>query len=160
MVSLSFLKMSRRPLAREFQTLASQSMQFGISDKDGVLASVEVKSTFVEKIKAKQFEDKKLNTLQNKVVHGEVADSTLVVNRVLCFRGTLCVARVWDLIPDVLLEAYGSRYSIHLGTTKMYHDLRQLYCWLKIKRDIMDYVSKYQNCQRVKYEHQSPAGLL
>lgn len=40
MSSLSFLSVSMWPLAREFQTIKSLSMQFGVFDKGGVLASI------------------------------------------------------------------------------------------------------------------------
>ena len=42
----------------------------------------------------------------------------------------------------------------------MHADLRQLYFWPGMKRDIADYVSRCLECQRVKAEHQHPAGLL
>ncbi|GJS68347.1 putative reverse transcriptase domain-containing protein [Tanacetum coccineum] len=36
-------------------------------------------------------------------------------------------------------EAHTSRYSIHPGADKMYYDLRDLYWWPSIKRDIAEY---------------------
>ncbi|CAN4119009.1 unnamed protein product [Withania somnifera] len=53
-----------------------------------------------------------------------------------------------------------TRHSIHPGAAKMYRDLRRLYWWNGMKKDIVDYVSKCLNCQRVKYEHHKPGGLL
>nr|GFC44963.1 putative reverse transcriptase domain-containing protein [Tanacetum cinerariifolium] len=56
--------------------------------------------------------------------------------------------RVW--IPSVggirkliMDEAHTSRYSVHPGADKMYYDLRDLYWWPGMKRDIAEYVS---NC--------------
>nr|GEU50120.1 putative reverse transcriptase domain-containing protein [Tanacetum cinerariifolium] len=46
------------------------------------------------------------------------------------------VGGVRKLIMD---EAYTSRYSVHLGTDKTYYDLRDLYRWPGIKRDIVEY---------------------
>ncbi|GKB50631.1 putative reverse transcriptase domain-containing protein [Tanacetum coccineum] len=57
-------------------------------------------------------------------------------------------------------EAHTSRYSIHPGADKMYHDLRDLYWWHGIKRDIAEYVSKCLTCSKNKAEHQKPSGLL
>ena len=51
------------------------------------------------------------------------------------------------------------RYSIHSGATKMYRDLKQHYWWCRMKRDIVDFVSRCLNCQQVKYEHQKPGGM-
>ena len=42
----------------------------------------------------------------------------------------------------------------------MYHDLREIYWWDGLKRDIEEFVAKYLNCQKVKDEHQKSGGLL
>ena len=42
----------------------------------------------------------------------------------------------------------------------MYMDLKELFWWNSMKRDIAKYVSECHTCQRVKAEHQSPAGPL
>ena len=78
---------------------------------------------------------------------------------VLRYQGRLCVPDVEDLRYRILEEAHGSRYSIHLGDTKMYHDLREVY-WLDgLKRDITEIVSKCPNCKQVKVDHVKPNGL-
>ncbi|GJT22982.1 putative reverse transcriptase domain-containing protein [Tanacetum coccineum] len=57
-------------------------------------------------------------------------------------------------------EAHKTKYSVHPGVDKMYHDLRDIYWWPEIKRDIATYVSKCLTCSKVKAEHQRPLGLL
>ncbi|GKD97629.1 putative reverse transcriptase domain-containing protein [Tanacetum coccineum] len=57
-------------------------------------------------------------------------------------------------------EAHTSRYSIHPGADKMYYDLRDLYWWPGMKRDIAEYVSRCLTCSKIKAEHQKPSGLL
>lgn len=111
----------------------------------GVLASVEVNSTFIDEIKAKYFNGGKLNKLQNKVVCGEASNAILDTCGVLSFRGWICVSLFGDLIKNMLAEAHSLRYFINQGATKMYRDLRKLYWWLDMKRDKMDYVSKCYN---------------
>ncbi|GJS01319.1 putative reverse transcriptase domain-containing protein [Tanacetum coccineum] len=59
-----------------------------------------------------------------------------------------------------MLESHKSKYSIHPGLDKMYHDLRKLYWWPNMKADIATYVSKCLTCAKVKAEHQKPSGLL
>ncbi|GKD18356.1 putative reverse transcriptase domain-containing protein, partial [Tanacetum coccineum] len=67
------------------------------------------------------------------------------------------VGGVKKLIMD---EAHTSRYSIHPGADKMYHDLRDLYWWPDIKRDVAEYVSRCLTCSKINAEHQKPSGLL
>ncbi|GJU99121.1 putative reverse transcriptase domain-containing protein [Tanacetum coccineum] len=52
------------------------------------------------------------------------------------------------------------RYSVHPGADKMYYDLRDMYWWPGMKRDIATYVSECLTCAKVKAEHQRPSGLL
>ncbi|GKA77649.1 putative reverse transcriptase domain-containing protein, partial [Tanacetum coccineum] len=42
----------------------------------------------------------------------------------------------------IMHESYKSKYSIHLGFDKMYHDLKKLYWWPNMKAIIDEYVSK------------------
>ena len=66
---------------------------------------------------------------------------------VLRYQGRLCVPMVDGLKESIMEEAHKSRYSIYLGSTKMYHYLRELYLWDVVKKDIVEFVS---NCQQVK----------
>ncbi|WMV50946.1 hypothetical protein MTR67_044331 [Solanum verrucosum] len=158
MGSLAYLRVTKRPLAKEIQTLESKFMQLGISERGGVLTSIEVKAMFIEEIKTKQFEDENLNELKEKMVNGKAQETTLNMDGVLSVKGRICVPRVDGLIQKLLAESHDSRYSIHPGVTKMYRDLKQIYWWLGMKKDIVEFVATCQNCQQVKYEHQRPTG--
>ena len=64
-------------------------------------------------------------------------------------------------LKDVILkEAHDTPLSIHPGSTKMYQDLKTMYWWPGMKREIAQYVSECDVCQRVKAVHQKSAGLL
>jgi hypothetical protein len=65
-----------------------------------------------------------------------------------------------DIRELILWEAHDSAYLIHPDSTKMYKDLKTRYWWYGMKRDIAEYVSLCDTCQRVKGEHQRTAGLL
>ncbi|GKA33206.1 putative reverse transcriptase domain-containing protein [Tanacetum coccineum] len=60
----------------------------------------------------------------------------------------------------IMHESHKSKYSIHPGSDKMYHDLKKLYWWPNMKAIIAEYVSKCLTCSRVKAECQKPSGLL
>nr|GEV42081.1 putative reverse transcriptase domain-containing protein [Tanacetum cinerariifolium] len=80
--------------------------------------------------------------------------------------GTLCsnnrswLPRYGDLGTLIMHESYKSKYSINLGSDKMYQDIKQLYWWPNMKADIATYVSKCLTCLKVKAEHQKSSGLL
>ena len=63
MGSLAHLQVSRRPLAREVHTLAKDFMRLEVNEKGGFLACVEARSSFLDKIKGKKFNDEKLNRI-------------------------------------------------------------------------------------------------
>ena len=63
MGSLAHLQVSRRPLAREVQILAKDLMRLEINEKGGFLACLEARSSFLDKIKGKQFNDEKLTRI-------------------------------------------------------------------------------------------------
>jgi hypothetical protein len=69
------------------------------------------------------------------------------------------VPDIESIKKTILREAHDSAYSIHPGSTKMYQDLKRLYWWYGLKRDVAAHVAFCDICQRVKAEHQRPAGL-
>ncbi|KAH0706078.1 hypothetical protein KY289_011154 [Solanum tuberosum] len=56
-------------------------------------------------------------------------------------------------------EACDSRYSINLGSAKIYRDMTQHYWWADMRRDIEDYLSCFISCKQVKAHHLRPRGL-
>ncbi|GJX83028.1 putative reverse transcriptase domain-containing protein [Tanacetum coccineum] len=65
-----------------------------------------------------------------------------------------------DLRILIMHESYKSKYSVHLGSDKIYQDMKKLYWWLNKKADIAIYVSKSLTCLKVKADHQKPSSLL
>jgi len=61
---------------------------------------------------------------------------------------------------EVLKEEHESRFAIHLGSTNMYRDPNEYYRWQNMKKEVVEYVSKYDIYQQVKVEHQKPVGPL
>jgi hypothetical protein len=78
----------------------------------------------------------------------------------LWFKDRLVVPRRAALKKKILDEAHTSRYSIHPGSIKMYHDLRQQFWWTRMKRETAHYVSEYDTCQKVKADYMKTGGLL
>jgi hypothetical protein len=78
----------------------------------------------------------------------------------LWFKERMVVPRREALKKNILDEAHTSRYSIHPGSTKMYHDLRQQFWWTRTKRETARYVSECDTYQKVKADYMKLGGLL
>jgi hypothetical protein len=78
----------------------------------------------------------------------------------LWFKERLVVPRREALQKKIVDEAHTLRYSIHPGSTKMYHDLRQQFWWIRMKHETTRYVSECGTCRKVKADYMKPGGLL
>jgi hypothetical protein len=78
----------------------------------------------------------------------------------LWFKERLVVPKREALKKKILDEVHTSRYSINPTSTKMYHDLRQQFWWMRIKRETIHYVSKCDTYRKVKANYMEPGGLL
>jgi hypothetical protein len=118
-----------------------------------------IEPTLEQDIRKSQLEDEKLKEIAENVVLGKTPGFRLDENGTLWFGKRICVPKVKAIHDTILREAHDA-YSIHPRSTKMYLDLKEKYWWYGLKRDVAEYVAICDTCQRVKAEHQRPAGLL
>jgi hypothetical protein len=78
----------------------------------------------------------------------------------LWFKDCLVVPKNHGLRKKIFDEAHTSKYSIHIGSTKMYHDLKAQFWWTRMKCESARYVTECDMCRRVKADHMRPAGVL
>ncbi|GJV77147.1 putative reverse transcriptase domain-containing protein [Tanacetum coccineum] len=81
-------------------------------------------------------------------------------DRALYYLDRIWVSWKGDVRTLIIDEAYKLLYSIHPKADKIYYDLKDIYWWPRIKKDICVYVSICLTCLKVKAEHQRPSGLL
>jgi hypothetical protein len=82
------------------------------------------------------------------------------VEGTLWFKDRLVVPRREALKRKIFDEAHTSRYSIHQGSIKMYHDLRQQFWWTRMKCETARYVSECDTYRKVKADYMKPGRLL
>jgi hypothetical protein len=121
---------------------------------------MEVGSSLLQEIRRGQLEDEKVQEIKRSIKEEKPPGFSEDDEGVLWYKRRICVPNVKELKDKILHEAHESAYSIHLGGNKMYHDLKATYWWYGMKRDVAEYVALCDTCQRVKAEHQLPAGLL
>jgi hypothetical protein len=122
--------------------------------------TIELESTLEQEICKGQVGDAKIQEIKDLITKGRVPEFTEDEQGTVWFKDRICVPKIESLRETILKEAHDSDYSIRPGSTKMYQDLKQKYWWYGFKRDVAAYVAKCDVCQRVKAEHQRPAGLL
>jgi hypothetical protein len=79
---------------------------------------------------------------------------------VLWFEDRQVVPKNLELRKKILDEAHLFKFSMHPVSYKMYHDLRSLYWWTRMKREIAKYISECDTFQRIKASHLKVAGTL
>jgi hypothetical protein len=141
-------------LAKEFDRL---SLGF-LNNTQGV--SIELEPTLEQDIRNGQKDDEKINEIWQLIIDGKGKDFHEDAEGVVWFRDRLCVPNIKSIWELILKEAHETTYSIHPGSEKMYQDLKKRFWWYDMKREIAEYVAVCHSCQRIKAEHQRPAGLL
>ncbi|XP_071900975.1 uncharacterized protein [Coffea arabica] len=112
-----------------------------------------LKSPLLERIKEAQKTDPTIQKNLEKVQKGENQDFKLGPEGVLRFRDRIVIPADKEIRKEILEESHRSKYTIHPGVTKMYHNVKGLYWWKGLKKDVAEYVQKCLTCQQVKAEH-------
>jgi len=139
-------------LARDFEKLR---LGFVAS-----MTELEVEPTLEQEIRKGQLEDEKIKEIAEQVKLGKAPEFRVDDQGTVWYGERICVPDLKHIRDMILREAHDSAYSIHPGSTKMYLDLKEKFWWYGLKRDVATHVALCDTCQRVKAEHQRPAGLL
>ncbi|KAL0546240.1 hypothetical protein IC582_016146 [Cucumis melo] len=124
------------------------------------LAQLTVQPTLRQRIIDAQSNDPYLVEKRGLAEAGQTAEFSLSSDGGLLFAKRLCVPSDSAVKTELLSEAHSSPFSMHPGSTKMYQDLKRVYWWRNMKREVAEFVSKCLVCQQVKAPRQKPAGLL
>jgi hypothetical protein len=68
----------------------------------------------------------------------------------LWFKDRIVVPKKEELKKKILDEAHMSKYLIHPGSTKMYHDLRTQFWWTRMKHETTCYLLECDTYRMVK----------
>ena len=159
--------LSRNPALRtpvETELLPKQLQQeINLLDLElisGKLASLRLQPVLQDEIREAQKGDPIMDGYRKEIVDNARSNFSLSKDGILLYQRRICVPDQEGIKKQILAEAHSTPYSVHPGATKMYQDLKQHFWWRRMKNDIVDYVSRCLTCQKVKAEHQRPAGSL
>ena len=163
--ALSRKRLTLSPLFVEMKNLeyvATFDFSLAIESMTGSLASLELRPTLLDHVGASQREDPQIVEIMDKLIRGEtsshLARYSIDDKGWLRRDGRLCVPMVEDLVRRVLEEAHRSKLTIHPGGDKMYKDMKRIFFWPGMKKDVAEFVSRCIICQQVKAESKKQIG--
>ncbi|XP_069145940.1 uncharacterized protein [Solanum lycopersicum] len=159
MGSVAHVNDEKKELVKDVHRLARLGVRLEESSKGGFMVRHNSDSCLVLYVKSKQHLDPLFMELKESVLNKNNESFSQGEDGVLRYQERLCVLDVDGLRDKIMDEAHGSRYSIHPGDTKMYHDFRDIYWWNGIKREVAKFVSRCPNWHQIKAKHQGPGVL-
>ncbi|MCZ2221997.1 hypothetical protein NUW87_11610, partial [Corynebacterium pilbarense] len=85
---------------------------------------------------------------------------TLGTDGLLLYKNRVYVPNVQELKLAILKEMHNVTYARHPGYHKTVAAIKSHYFWPGMKREIIEYIARCMESQKVKAEHRHPAGLL
>ena len=134
---MSSLMVMEFELLEQFRDL---SLVCELSPQSVKLGMLKIDSDFLKSIKEARKADVKFVDLLLASNQTEDSDFKVDEHGVLRFRGRICIPDNEEMKKMILEESHRSSLSIHLGATKMYHDLKKLFWWSGLKRDVAQFV--------------------
>ena len=140
--------------------LRSLGVQLQVADTGTLLASFYVRPLLVDHIKEGHKQVSEMIKLRAEIEGGRKPEFQIIYDGVIVRGSRMCVPEIDELKREIMEMAHSSAYAMHPGSTKMYNTLNEHYWWKGMKKEIADFVSRCLTCQRVKAEHQKPAGKI
>ncbi|WVZ75708.1 hypothetical protein U9M48_023743 [Paspalum notatum var. saurae] len=130
-----------------------ESLNLGFVHHTAV-ATFEAEPTLEQEIRNHQKTDEKIQEIREQIKLGKAPHFREDEQGTVWYKNRICVPDVDSIKKLILSEAHDTAYSIHPGSTKMYHDLKERLRWYGMKRAVAQNMSRVcDTCRRVKAEH-------
>jgi hypothetical protein len=90
----------------------------------------------------------------------KVEDCKLKVDGIFRYTNIIYVPNSQELRIVILREMHNVPYVGHPGYQKTVAVVKSYYFWPSMKKDIVEYIAKCMECQKVKADHRHAVGLL
>jgi hypothetical protein len=115
---------------------------------------------FREEIIATQKNDEGMTHLRRRLLEGDLKVNCFSVEGIWWFKDRLVMPKKEAPKKKILDEDHTSRYSIHPGSTKMYHNLWHQFWWTRMKQETAHYVTECDTYKKIKVDYMKPGGWL
>ena len=147
-------------MVQKVRNCLNDGVVLSVTNTGTMLVYVQVRLSLVEEVKQLQQEDDFCQRKKTQVEQGLSEGFRVDDDGTLWLNGHFVVPLIGDIRHRLLEAAHSLSYTMHPGSTKMYHDLQIHYWWEGMKREVVDFVAKCLVCQQVKAKHQKPSGKL
>ena len=106
------------------QTLRALNAHLSLSGNGTVVAELIARPNLLHRVPEAQKKDEKISAIMIQIGDGKETEFTVNENGVLYYKDRVCVSDDNDLRKAILDEAHSGSFAIHLGSTKMYQDLK------------------------------------
>ena len=122
--SISHLKAVYLPRLVELRSLG---VRLEFTDTGALLATFHICLVLTKRIMELKTQDLIVIKLKREAESGQLKGFSVRADGTLMMGHRLCVPNVGELKKEIMEEAHSSAYAMHLGSTKMYHTLREHY---------------------------------
>jgi hypothetical protein len=98
--------------------------------------------------------------LQQGKMQQKVEDYELGNDGILLCKNIIYVPNYHEFRSTILKEIHNVPYAGHLVHQKIVVAVKSQYYWLSMKKEIVEYIAKFMEFQKVKAEHRHPTRLL
>ena len=79
---------------------------------------------------------------------------------ILKYKNKVYIPNSKNVNKSILKEMHDVLYAVHYGYKKTIEAYKNDYYWPRMKKEIAYYIARCLECQKVKFEHRHPTGLL
>ena len=145
---------------KSVQTLRALNAHLSLTDDDEIVVELIARPDLLNRVLEVQKNDEKIFSIVSQIGEGKETEFSMKEDGSLYYKDQVCVPNDSELKKAIIEKARNGSFAMHPGSTKMYQDLKVLYWWSGMKRDVSEFVTKCLVCQKVKAEHQVPSRLL
>nr|ABA91307.1 retrotransposon protein, putative, Ty3-gypsy subclass [Oryza sativa Japonica Group] len=114
----------------------------------GQVNTLDIQPLLRTQIEEAQKDNEEIREVKERLAAGFAKEFSTDEKDVLWYKKRIYVPKQGGLRGLILKEAHESAYSLHPGSTKMYQDLKEVYWWPNMKRDVAEYVALCDVCQK------------
>jgi hypothetical protein len=98
--------------------------------------------------------------LQQGILQQKIEEYKVDNDEILMYRGKIYVPNSQELKNLILREMHNVPYVGHPGYQKTIAAIKSQYYWQGMKKEVVDFIARCLECQKVKVEHRHPTGFL